>query len=205
MKELSADSGYSSGENLKALEEKALDAYIPDRAYQSAIRTGKDPREDRFHKENFSYDEQEDAFTCPLGKRLYFTYAQKRKEKEPLRIYQCVHFKECACSTQCSKNKNGRTVSRHPYEKELKTMREKLDSKAGKTIYAKRKKIVEPVFGIIKSVMGFTSFLLRGLAKVKGEFNLVSLAYNLRKIASYLRTREKYPLLMINSLEYQPL
>jgi hypothetical protein len=84
-------------------------------------------------------------------------------------------------------------------------MREKLDSPQGKKIYAKRKKVVEPVFGNIKHVIGFTSFLLRGLVKVKGEFNLVSMAYNLKKIASYLRTRGKCILNMTKPIEYQPI
>ena len=57
----------------------------------------------------------------------------------------------------------------------------------GKAIYSRRKHIVEPVFGQIKSVMGFTSFLLRGLEKVKGEFNLVAIAHNLRKIWLHLK------------------
>ena len=66
-------------------------------------------------------------------------------------------------------------------------MRKKLDSDQGKAIYGRRKHIVEPVFGQIKSAMGFTSFLLRGLEKVKGEFNLVTIAHNLRKIWFYLK------------------
>ena len=70
-------------------------------------------------------------------------------------------------------------------------MREKLDSDQGKAIYGRRKHIVEPVFGQIKSVMGFTSFLLRGLDKVKGEFNLVAIAHNLRKIWLHLKAGNK--------------
>lgn len=70
-------------------------------------------------------------------------------------------------------------------------MREKLDSDQGKAIYGHRKHIVEPVFGQIKSVMGFTSFLLRGLQKVKGEFNLVAIAHNLRKIWLHLKAGNK--------------
>ena len=66
-------------------------------------------------------------------------------------------------------------------------MRKKLDSDQGKSIYSRRKYIVEPVFGQIKSGMGFTSFLLRGLKKVKGEFNLVAIAHNLRKIWLHLK------------------
>ena len=61
-------------------------------------------------------------------------------------------------------------------------MREKLRSLDGKAIYARRKAIVEPVHGQIKAAMGFRQFLLRGLAKVRGEFNLVALSYNLRTL-----------------------
>jgi transposase len=57
-------------------------------------------------------------------------------------------------------------------------MREKLTSEEGRQIYAKRKQTVEPVFGIIKSVMGFREFLLRGLDRVTGVGSLVFLAYN---------------------------
>ena len=64
-------------------------------------------------------------------------------------------------------------------------MREKLDSAMGKTIYAKRRHIVEPVFGHIKSVLGFTGFSLRGLEKVNAEFKIVAIAHNLKKITKY--------------------
>jgi hypothetical protein len=51
---------------------------------------------------------------------------------------------------------------------------------------ALRKQIPEPVFGIIKSVMGFRQFSLRGLQKVKGEWNLVTLAWNVRRMFAML-------------------
>jgi len=191
----SADAGYSSGENLNQLEQKGIDAYIPDREYQHNLRKGKQPTDDRFHKDNFSYNEQDDTLTCPEGKKLSFAYFQKSKGKEPLRIYRYSKCQQCPSFSQCTKNKNGRTISRHPYEKELKAMREKLDSPEGKAIYGKRKSIVEPVFGIIKNVMGFTSFLLRGLNKVRGEFSLVTIAYNIKKIASFFCSGDKYALL----------
>ena len=50
--------------------------------------------------------------------------------------------------------------------------------------YAMRKQTVEPVFGIIKSVMGFRQFLLRGLDWVKGEWAVVCLAWNLKRMAA---------------------
>ncbi|HEX3989619.1 MAG TPA: IS1182 family transposase, partial [Acetobacteraceae bacterium] len=59
-------------------------------------------------------------------------------------------------------------------------MAHRLQTKAGKALYALRKQIPEPVFGIIKSVMGFRQFSLRGLAKVRGEWKLVTMAWNIR-------------------------
>jgi len=61
-------------------------------------------------------------------------------------------------------------------------MKHRLQSREGKTIYAKRKSTVEPVFGIIKQTMGFRQFLLRGVKKVKGEWDLVCIAYNLKRM-----------------------
>ena len=62
-------------------------------------------------------------------------------------------------------------------------MAHKLQTRAGRTAYALRKQTVEPVFGIIKSVLGFRQFSLRGLGKVSGEWALVCLAWNLKRIA----------------------
>ena len=63
------------------------------------------------------------------------------------------------------------------------TMAHKLKTKAGRALYALRKQTVEPVFGIIKSVLGFRQFSLRGLKKVTGEWTLVCLAWNLKRLA----------------------
>ena len=61
-------------------------------------------------------------------------------------------------------------------------MREKLQTDAGRALYARRKHTVEPVFGIIKQSLGFRQFLLRGLGKVTGEWELVCLAYNAKRL-----------------------
>ncbi|MFC1895127.1 IS1182 family transposase, partial [Thermodesulfobacteriota bacterium] len=181
----SADAGYSSGENLKAAEQRDVDAYIPDREYQAQQR-GRVI--DDFHKDNFAYDDDRDCYVCVEGHDLPFSHLQKRKDKEPLRVYRGRNCAACPLFGHCTTNKNGRSISRHPYEKELRKMRQKLDSESGKAIYGQRKHVVEPPFGHIKSIMRFTSFMLRGLEKVKGEFKLVSIAHNLRKIWLYMKT-----------------
>ena len=62
-------------------------------------------------------------------------------------------------------------------------MAHRLKTRTGRATYARRKQTVEPVFGIIKSVLGFRQFLLRGLDKVGGEWRLVCLAWNLKRMA----------------------
>ncbi len=61
-------------------------------------------------------------------------------------------------------------------------MTHRLKTIAGKAIYAKRKSTVEPAFGIIKAVMGFRQFLMRGLDQITGEWNLVCIAYNIKRL-----------------------
>ena len=62
-------------------------------------------------------------------------------------------------------------------------MNHKLKTRTGRAAYARRKQTVEPGFGILKSVMGFRQFLRRGLDKVKNEWTLVCLAWNLKRRA----------------------
>ncbi len=64
----------------------------------------------------------------------------------------------------------------------LKQMGEKMNTDVGRALYARRKQTVEPVFGIIKHCLGFRQFLLRGLEKVSGEWQLVTLAYNFKRM-----------------------
>jgi transposase len=64
-------------------------------------------------------------------------------------------------------------------------MAAKIRTPAGKALYARRKVIVEPVFGQIKEARGFRRFLLRGLATIRGEWRLVCLTHNLLKIWRY--------------------
>ena len=61
-------------------------------------------------------------------------------------------------------------------------MAHRMKTEAGKKFYAQRKSTVEPVFGIIKEVMGFRRFMLRGLDAVQGEWVLVCMAFNLKRL-----------------------
>src|SRR3990172_4586291 len=62
-------------------------------------------------------------------------------------------------------------------------MKHRLKTRKGRKLYGLRKQTVEPVFGIIKSVMRFRQFLLRGLAAAQGEWTLVTMAWNIKRMA----------------------
>ncbi|WP_404400478.1 transposase [Pelagibacterium halotolerans] len=68
-------------------------------------------------------------------------------------------------------------------------MMARLKTEPAKSQYKKRKQSVEPVFGIIKSILGFSRFNLRGIEKIKAEWKLVTLAYNCKRLAA-MRTPE---------------
>ena len=68
-------------------------------------------------------------------------------------------------------------------------MAHRLKTKAGRADYGLRKQTVEPVFGIIKQVMNFRPFLLRGIEKVGHEWNLVALAWNLKRMMTLKMAR----------------
>src|SRR5450631_110168 len=71
-------------------------------------------------------------------------------------------------------------VPEHPTP--LEAMAHRLKTPEGKKLYALRKQTPEPVFGIIKSIMGFRQFSMRGLEKVRGEWSLVTMAWNIKRM-----------------------
>ena len=79
---------------------------------------------------------------------------------------------------------NSRTAGVHPSlaVTPVQAMAHRLKTPEGKALYALRKQVPEPVFGIIKSVLGFRQFHLRGLGAVRGEWNLVTMAWNLKRM-----------------------
>jgi hypothetical protein len=97
---------------------------------------------------------------------------------------------EVFCAVE--KSKHGRTVEDLKKKEPLdppppdmsakEKMARKLKTEEGKAVYKKRKETVEPVFGIIKNVMGFRQFMLRGIEKVNTEWSLVRVAYNFKRL-----------------------
>lgn len=73
----------------------------------------------------------------------------------------------------------------------MERMEHRLQTKAGRTLYGKRKSTVETAFGIVKSANGFRTFMLRGLAKVRGEWTLACAAYDLKILCNLVAACSK--------------
>ena len=175
---ITADSGYLSSENISVLKDADIDGYIA---------TGKGEKDisdaDKIGIKNFSYNSKEDVFICPAGNVLELKSTGKK------RAYRTVAgvCAGCGYKNKCTALK-GDTATIYIDKSGiiLAAMAEKMRSNSSKEIYAKRKIIVEPVFGQIKTG-GFKRFSLRGLEKAAGEFSLVCAVSNFKKIVKKMK------------------
>jgi hypothetical protein len=193
--EVLGDSGYSSYENLRYLEEKDLVGYIPDQRMES-LRKGTDQHPE-FDRSRFQYDEVDDHYICPMGRSLPYKGLLRRKGKPDIKVYRGIGCAGCERRLECTKAES-RSISQDPREFLMERMRARLGTEEGKAKYGKRKYIVEPVFGDMKHNRNMRGLWLRGKRKAKGEFLIMCIAHNLKKIAKYLRAIPPSP-------ELQPL
>ncbi len=107
-----------------------------------------------------------------------------RLEREGVEIYCSVHREDAHSerSYDFRPTKNSERKVKDPTDARLVAMRDKLRTEEGKALYGRRNHTVEPAFGIIKEAMGFRGFSVRGKEKVAGEWTLVCLAYNIRRL-----------------------
>lgn len=115
-----------------------------------------------------------------VDRAVFERLSQQRPELE---LYISVHREDAHAERRYDYRPQGRVGQpRKVTDPVLLAMEAKLKSEAGKAMYRKRACSVEPVFGVVKAVLGFRQFLLRGMKKVSGEWNLVCLAYNLKRL-----------------------
>jgi transposase len=177
--ESSADAGYFSYENLEYAQQKGLDTYIPDNFFEALDKNNK--AEKRYHKSNFRYDPERDMYICPENKNLKRYPEMKRRRKSPFLVYRGESCRGCAVKNECTRAPT-RSINRDGRESLIETMREKLRSQDGREIYKKRLYTVEPVIGDMKWNRRKMMMSLRGLVKVRGEFLLMCLVNNIKKV-----------------------
>jgi transposase len=184
---MSLDNGYFSANNLQALEQAEVDAYIATDKGEKAHKTPLDDSDRKLVKADFTYDETSNTFTCPGGQTLPMI----SEAKDGSRVYQgraevCA---DCPLKKRCCQSTTGqaRTINTDDKEALRQDMRRKMQTPPAQALYKQRKVIVEPVFGQIKN-SGFRGFSVRGKDKVAGEFSIICAAHNFKKIAKAILT-----------------
>jgi len=180
---ISADAGYYSGETYRYLEKEKISAYIPTSTYEKELKEGLT----KYDRRNFEYNKEKDEYICPCRQTLLYNH-KSTKNGNNFKVYKGIFCSQCSEQKECIKTKNGRYRQIQVYENDdfKKAMIDKLKTDHGREIYNRRFAIIEPVYAQLKYIMGFTRFLLRGKEKAKNEFNLVCMAYNIKKLAKLL-------------------
>jgi hypothetical protein len=132
-----------------------------------------------YGKSKFRYDEKKDVYVCPAGAELTYRFATYELGRE-LRYYRASGCKTCALKKQCTRNKANRTITREENEALMEAMAARMKAQPWK--FKLRKTLAEHPFGTIKRWFGYTHFLLKGLEKVRCEWSLTTLAYNLKRV-----------------------
>lgn len=184
---ISLDNGYFSGNNLQALEQQQVDAYVATDKGEKNHKTPLGDSDRKLVKADFIYDEAANTFTCPQGQTL----TQISESKDGSRVYQgrAETCAECPFKLRCCQSEKGqaRTLSTDDKEPLRQNMNRKMQTPDAQATYKQRKVIVEPVFGQIKN-SGFRGFSVRGKDKVAGEFSIICAAHNFKKIAKAILT-----------------
>lgn len=190
VKTVKADCGYWSKENMERLEKTEIDAYIPDRRKSFEEKGMRDGALNKYHRNYFKYDEKNDEFVCPEGKRLKLKITNRDKHDKTKIIsqrYFCDDCEQCGVKEKCAKAKRKQICMDWKLENLKSKMRAKLNTKEGKQKYLERMSDVEPVFGNIKHNQKMENFLCRGKPMVKTEFGLTAIAHNFVKIANWIK------------------
>jgi transposase len=208
---ITADAGYYSDANMKALRDRGIAAMVADngmrqrdeRIENAHHKAKDDPLYDKtavktlkfFRPEDFRFDDDRSA-TCPAGKTLsgngtwYRTPQGLRYQRFEAQAQDCTR---CHLRTRCQRDitsTRGRQVSRFESKRAddddpSERMRRAIDSPQGRRLYSQRIATVEPVFANIRHHKGLRRFTLRGRTKVSTQWNLYCLVHNIEKIARY--------------------
>jgi transposase len=168
-----ADRGYFSSEEILACEKAGITVTLPKPMPSNAKR---------FSKQDFRYVAEEDAYICPAGERLTYSFTTQ-EHGLILRRYLTNACQHCAIKHCCTTGKE-RRITRWEHEHIVEAVQRRLDEHPEKM--RQRRETVEHPFGTIKARMGATHFLMKTLPRVASEMALHVLAYNLTRVMNIM-------------------
>jgi transposase len=179
IKAVAADKNYCSGKNLRELEEKGIEPFIP--AQKHPNTTG------GIEKSSFVYDKQEDIYICPSGNVLQYCHTTKRQAK----VY-AVKNKECfSCPMRekCTSGTKIRYVQHSIYKDEYNRLAVRIKSYGGIKMRRIRQITTEPLFAEAKQNHGLSKFMTRGIQKAKKNSILIASIQNLKRLMMFCNRR----------------
>jgi transposase len=176
-----ADKGYFKIEDIEACEQAGITPYVPRPQRGPSVKAG------LFRKDEFSYDADNDSYVCAAGQRLHPYSSSLLRGLKKINYVNKLACDDCKIRARCTRGKF-RTVSRLENEAVLDRMQARLAQRPD--VLDRRRETVEHPFGSIKQWMNQGAFLMRGLEKVRGEFSLTALAYNLRRVLNLVEFAE---------------
>jgi len=177
-----ADKGYFCGQDIKDTQDAGMIPLVPKGDTSGSGIKG------IFNRSEFKYDMSKDVYICPANKELEYRFTGIERGMTLKRYFlDTMTCRECNVRSKCTKGKGVRRITRWEHEDVLEAMEAKLVSRPDAMLI--RKQTVEHPFGTIKSWMGSTHFLTKGLEKVGTEMDLHVLAYNLKRMITIFGAR----------------
>jgi transposase len=178
--EVVADPGYYNNADVSLCVERGITPYI------RKVDTSANTARGLYAKKDFTYEAEKDVYRCPAGAELthrFNTYELGRA----LRYYRTSACARCPLKEKCTRNKS-RTITREEDEHLMEAMAARVQQHPAKMKL--RKALVEHPFGTIKRWFGYAHFLMKGLDKVRGEWTLMTLCYNLKRVLNIVSFQE---------------
>jgi ABC-2 type transport system ATP-binding protein/transposase len=154
----------------------------------------------RYTIKDFSYNEEDNSYTCPNGKKLVYKgkYTLRNNQIDKW-VASCADCKVCPFKDKCMKLKGTnksprRTLAVTDYggkENLSEKMREKIDNPIYRTLYGERMRIIEPCFSDICCCKGMDHFTMRGKTKTDGQWLLYAIVHNIAKCAGALGVKHR--------------
>ena len=181
---ISADKGHFSLLNLLSLAQEGVEAFIPSPQRGTPGKRRMIPEKD-YHRSRFSYDSDNDTYTCPEGNEMHYRFSTPNSTRPEIvyRVYTTDACFTCAVKKRCTNSVRGRWMERWEHADLEDQHWKRMDSKGVEKMIL-RKRTVEHPFGTIKRAMNQGYFLLKGLRKVNGEFGFSVIAYNMKRAIS---------------------
>ena len=169
-----ADCGYSEADQLEECHKLNVETFVPSRPGRK--RTTEDGGEPMYGKEAFRYDSAKDIYICPANRELPVLKNRSNHGKDYVQ-YMTTACTGCPLKKLCTKARY-RVIERRTNEAFVEQANTR--AKAVPETRRLRSALVERIFGTLRT-WEFDKFILRGMTKVKAEFSLFALSYNLRR------------------------